>query len=85
MIAEGNLRFDDLAAAQAGGANAHLARSAVHARPYRPQVHVPAPLGDVVRVADVVARPRLLAADFTNLCHDYSQSVPQGCPTSRDF
>jgi hypothetical protein len=63
------LSFYDLAAAQAGGADAHLARTAVHARPYRPQVDVPAPLGHVVRVADVIARTRPFAANLTYLCH----------------
>ena len=37
------------------------------------RVDVPAPLGDVVGVADAVSRLRLLAADITLLCHDCSR------------
>ena len=33
---------------------------------YRVQIHIPAALGDVVRVRDVVAELRTFAADFTN-------------------
>jgi hypothetical protein len=39
----------------------------------RAQVNVPAPLGNVVGVADVVPELRPFAADITNLCHDYSR------------
>ncbi len=64
-----NLRLDDFAAAQAGGADAHapVARGGFGAD--RTQVDVPAPLGHVMRVADFVAGTRLLAANFTHLCH----------------
>jgi hypothetical protein len=37
---------------------------------YRAKVYIPAPLGDVVGVADSVSGLRLLAADFTLLSHD---------------
>jgi len=57
------------AAAQAGGAHADPLGSAFHLGPYRPQIDVPAPAGDVMGVADDIPKLRLLAADFTNLCH----------------
>ena len=63
------LRLYDFTAAQAGRADAHAFRSRTHAGMHRTQIDVPAPLGDVVRVADAVSRLRLLAADFTLLCH----------------
>ena len=65
------LRLYDFAAAQAIGADAHaLAVAARRLRTDRPQVDVPAALGHVVRVADVISGARLLAANFTYLCHD---------------
>ena len=52
---------------------------------YRTQVDVPAPLGDIVRVADAVSRLRLLAADIALLCHGrYSQRI-QSCRANLDF
>ena len=64
-----DLRFHYFAAAQTARANAHalvaLGRLGVH----RTKIDVPAPFGDVVRVADFITRERLLAADLTNLCH----------------
>jgi len=72
------LRFDDFAAAQAGRADADALSLAIDLGVHRTQVDVPAPLGDVVGVADAVSRLRLLAADFTLLCHDDSQVNPTG-------
>jgi len=69
------LRFDDFAAAQAGGADAHAFGGGADAGVHRAQVDVPAPLGDVVRVADAVSRLRLLAADIALLCHDDSRRI----------
>ena len=40
------------------------------------QIDVPAPLGDVVRVTDVVSRTRPFTANFTNLCHEVLQKIP---------
>src|SRR5258708_7554676 len=60
----------DLTALDAVGADAHALGSALHARAHRAQVHVPAPLAHVVRVADVVAELRPFAANITDLCHD---------------
>src|SRR5260370_42562446 len=67
------LSLDDFAAAQAGGADAHALALAVDLGVHRAQIDVPAPLGDVVGVADAVSRLRLLAADITLLCHDCSR------------
>src|SRR5579872_4306079 len=56
-----SLALHYLAALQARGANAQAARGAalvLQAPLYRTQVHVPAPLGDVVGVADVVTELR---------------------------
>ena len=64
------LRLDDFAAAQAGGADADAPALPVDLGVNRTQIDVPAPLGHVVGVADAVSRLRLLAADFTLLSHD---------------
>ena len=63
------LRFDDFAATQAGGADANALGSAANFGVDRPQIDIPAPLGHVVRVTDIVSELRPLAADFTNMCH----------------
>jgi hypothetical protein len=62
-----DLRFDDFAAAQAGGADAHALGGRADPSMDRPQVDVPAALGDIVRVADAVSRLRLFAADNSKL------------------
>jgi hypothetical protein len=67
------LRFDYFAAAQAGRADAHVLPLSIHLGVHRAQIDVPAPLGDVMGVADMVSRLRLFAADFTLLCHDCSR------------
>ena len=64
------LGLHDFSAAQAGSANAHSLGRLAHARMDWAQVDVPTPLAHVVRVADRVPTHRLLAADFTDLCHD---------------
>jgi len=68
------LRFDDFAAAQAGGADADALGCLAYAGVHWAQIDVPAPLGDVVSVADAVPELRLLAADITLLCHDCCRS-----------
>jgi hypothetical protein len=70
------LRLNDFAAAQAGGADAHAFGGSAHTGVHRTQIHVPAPFGDVVGVADAVSELRLLAADFTLLSHDCYRSFP---------
>jgi hypothetical protein len=72
LIDRGELRLNDFAAAQAGGADADAFSLAGNFGVDRPQVDVPAPLGHVVGVADAVSRLRLFAADITLLCHAYS-------------
>ena len=66
----GFLSLDYFAAAQAGSADADASGGAFYLGPHRAQIDVPAPLGDVVGVADAVSRLRLFAADITFLCHD---------------
>ena len=63
------LGFNDFSAAQAGCAHADALSLSANLGVHRTQVDVPAPLGDVVGVADAVSRLRLLAADITLLCH----------------
>jgi hypothetical protein len=64
-----NLRLDDFAAAQAGGADADALALSVDLGMDGLQVEIPAPLAHVVGVADAVSGLRLAAADFTLLCH----------------
>jgi hypothetical protein len=64
------LRLYDFAGTQAAGADADALSHTLHFGVDRAQVDVPAPLGHVVSVANVVSRLRALAADFTYLCHD---------------
>ena len=66
------LRFLDFAAAQAGCANADALGRALYPRVDRTQIDVPAPLGHVVCVADVISKLRPLAAYLAYLCHDCS-------------
>ena len=67
------LRLNHFTAAQAGRADAHVLPLSIHFGVNRPQIDVPAPLSDIVGVADMVSRLRLFAADFTLLCHDRSR------------
>ena len=64
------LRFNDFAAFQALGADAHAFAAGADFGAHGAQVHVPATLGHVVGVADIVSRLRLFAADSADLCHD---------------
>src|SRR4029077_14492858 len=68
------LRLNHFAAAQAGRAYPHSLGGSAHSRMHRTQIYVPAPLGDVMGVADPVSELRLFAADFTLLCHDCPRS-----------
>ena len=63
----------DFAALDAAGADANLFRSAFHLGLDRAEIDVPAPLGDVVRVRDVVTELRAFAADIANLSHNSLQ------------
>ena len=68
------LGFLDFAASQAGRADADtLACALPHFGVDRAQIDVPAPLGHIVGVADVISKLRPLAAYLANLCHDCSE------------
>ena len=67
------LRFNHFAATQAGGADADALGRSAHFGMDRAQVNVPAPLGHVVSVANIVSELRPLAADITNVCHGLLQ------------
>jgi len=69
------LGLNHFAAAQAGRAHAHAFSSGPNPRMNRTQIDVPTPLSHVMGVADAVSRLRLLAADITLLCHDYSRKI----------
>jgi len=71
------LRFYNLAAAEARGAHAHTLVTLGGFGVHRAQIDVPAPLSDVVGVTDIVAGLRPFAANFTNLCHDLLQKIPE--------
>ena len=64
------LGFGHFSAANAGGTDAHPLGGSPYAGVNGTQVNVPASLRNVVRVTDSVSGLRLLAADFTLLCHD---------------
>ena len=74
--------LDDLAATQAGSADAQTLGGAHHAGAHRAQVHVPAALAHVVGVTDLVAEARPLAAHITHSCH---KSPVAGLKESIDF
>ena len=63
------LRFHHFAAAQAGCANSNALGSAFHPSVNRTQIYIPAPLGHVVGVTDVISKLRSLAAKIAYLCH----------------
>ena len=67
------LSLNNFTAAQAGCAHADPLARTLHFGVHRAQIDVPAPLGHVVGVADVISKLRPFAADFAYLCHDYSR------------
>jgi len=67
------LSFGYFSALDTACADAKLACSATNLGLDRAQIHAPTAAADVVRVRDVVAELRTLAADFTDLCHDRLQ------------
>ena len=69
----GQLSFDYFTAAQAGSADTDTFRRTLDLRPHRAKVDVPAAPRHVMRVTNDVAKPRLLAANLTNLCHQRLQ------------
>ena len=70
-------RFADPVAADAPGADLDPAHLAGHHGPHGLEIRIPAPLDAIVRVADVVAGRRTLAADGTDPSH--SSSMPVEC------
>src|SRR5450631_17455 len=69
------LRLNHFAAAQTGSTDAHVLVGRSHLGVNRPQVDVPAPLTNIVGVADSISELRPLAADITNSCHN-SEVLP---------
>jgi hypothetical protein len=70
-----SLGLNHFTAAQAGRAHAHAFRSGANPCMNWAQIDVPTPLSHVMGVADAVSCLRLLAADITLLCHDYSRTI----------
>jgi hypothetical protein len=69
----GGLRLDDLAGFDAPSADANALVAAVNFSFDRTKIHVPATLGHIVRMRDLVTELRTFAADFANLCHEKLQ------------
>ena len=67
------LGFNDLAGFDATSADANALVAAIHFSLNRTKIYVPATLGHVVRMRDLVTELRTFAADFANLCHDELQ------------
>src|SRR5262249_34381850 len=65
-------RLLHLTAADAGNTNANRLVSAIHYGAHSLQVRIPAPLRQVVSVADPMPAQRLLAADFADVGHNVS-------------
>jgi hypothetical protein len=64
-----DLRLNDFAAAQTGSTHADALVRLADLGVNWAQIDVPAPLGHVMRVADVISKLRLLAAHCTHLSH----------------
>jgi hypothetical protein len=68
-VAGGLRRFLNLAAADAGRANTKPLGGTFDNGPHRLQVQIPAALGNIVGVADLIAELRTPATHFANSCH----------------
>ena len=77
--------FLDFAAAQAGSAHANALGCSLHPGVNRTKIDVPAPLGDVVGVADVISKLRSLAAHIAYACHETLQTVDSIAASEGDF
>ena len=55
----------------------------LHDRANGAQIYVPAPLSDVVGVADIVSKLRPFAAHFTYACHLANSKIQQTGPVLR--
>lgn len=64
------LRLDDFAGLDTTGADANALVRCIDLGLYRLEIDIPAATGDVMRMRYIVAELRLLAANFTDLCHD---------------
>ena len=64
----------DLTALDAGRADPQTLGCAIDFCLHGAEVDVPTPLGDIVRVRDVITKLRAFAADITNLSHDSLQN-----------
>jgi len=69
------LGFLNFAASQAGGTHANALGRTLHLGVDRAQIDVPAALGHVMGVADVISKLRALPADFAYLCHDSPENL----------
>lgn len=61
--------FDHLASLEAGGANANALGGAIDERTHRLEVGIPTTVGDVMSVADIVAKLGFFTANFTLTGH----------------
>lgn len=61
--------FDHFPRLQAVGADAQPLGCALDHRAHRAQINVPAPLADIMGVADGISKSRPLAANCAYLCH----------------
>jgi hypothetical protein len=66
-------RLDDLARFNAPRADTDPLAAAGHLGLNGTKIDIPAPLGNIVRMRDLIAELRTLAADCTNLSHDQLQ------------
>jgi hypothetical protein len=65
--------LDDFARFDAPGAHANALAAPWHLGLDGTKIDIPAPLGNIVRMRDLVTELRTLAADFANLSHDELQ------------
>ena len=72
-----------LAALQTARANAHAPVRSLNDGADRAQIYVPAPLCNVMGVADVISKLRPLAADFAYACHLTNSRFSRLCPPRR--
>lgn len=64
------MRLNDSATANTGRAHACSLMGAVDDSPNSLQIGIPAPLGYIMSVADIVAKKRAFPADVTTRCHN---------------
>ena len=63
------MRFYDSATSNARGANSGPLMGSIDDQPDALKVRIPAPLGDIIRMADIIAECRGLATNLTSSCH----------------